>query len=71
MITVPKDLFNREKPVVAAPRGSNTYDVCAACNKALKRVGRQGAAADLTRRCQASVSYEEALNICREYVTFT
>jgi len=58
------------KPVVKLPIDGNIFGILGACTRALKRAGKSADAEKLSDRVFKSDSYDEALSICQEYVTF-
>lgn len=58
-----------EKPLVKlTEEDGNIFSIMGTCTKALKRIGQYEKAKELTNKIFSSSSYEEALQICMEYV---
>ena len=58
-----------EKPTVKlVGEDGNIFFILGRCTKALKRNEQEKEAKELTEKVFASSSYDEALNICMEYV---
>lgn len=58
------------KPIVNGPIDGNIFVIVGACTKALRRAGMPDQAAELSKKVLNSDSYDDALNICSEYVEF-
>jgi hypothetical protein len=64
------------KPIVKDPVDGNIFSVVGACTRALKKAGQNDNADKLTERVFTAIwvlnseSYNKALAICMEYVTF-
>lgn len=58
-----------EKPLVKlVGEDGNIFSILGRCTKALKKVGQDKEAKELTEKVFSSSSYDEALCICMEYV---
>jgi hypothetical protein len=58
-----------EKPVVKLiGEDGNIFSIMGKCTKALKRVGQNEQAKELTEKIFSSSSYDEALQICMQYI---
>jgi hypothetical protein len=58
-----------EKPVVKLiGEDGNIFSIMGKCTKALKIVGQNEQAKELTEKIFSSSSYDEALQICMQYI---
>lgn len=68
--TKPKVPIAKRKPLVKGPIDSNIFAVMGAASQALKRMYLTKDSEEMCARVFEAGSYDEALAICSEYVTF-